>query len=315
MSACSLEPFFNQMTDKFPLSGIIGVVANDSDEIDMAHSKALGCVELRADLLLDSGISESQLLQLVEHVKSLGLGCLYTLRHPGHGGKYPGSEAQRVALSEQAVAAGADIVDLEWDTDAGREVAAAQKLPLILSYHNFNGMLSTDELQRVTQQMESMRPAAIKIVPTAATTADAVTMLQWVSRRQTVPGQSEPVDKPVIRIGFAMGGCAAVSRILTTAQGGAVTYAAFGEVVAPGQIDIDELRTLYRVGQLNDESDVIAVCGKQSDANKINLQVSESNRQLGAAGENRVAIGFPGETLTSLQPLAGQLRIHECLEI
>ena len=120
------------MAEQFPLAGLIGVVANNPQELDMAHRKQLGCVELRADLLLDSGVSESQLLDLVAKAKSLGLGCLYTLRHPTHGGKFQGKEQQRVALSTQAVEAGADIIDLEWDTEAGREVAAGQRLPLSL---------------------------------------------------------------------------------------------------------------------------------------------------------------------------------------
>ena len=50
------------MTDTFPLNGIIGVVANHPDEIDLAQHKQLGCVELRADLLLDGGVAEQSLL-------------------------------------------------------------------------------------------------------------------------------------------------------------------------------------------------------------------------------------------------------------
>lgn len=312
------------MTDHFPLNGIIGVVANHRDELDLAQQKHLACVEIRADLLMDSGLSEQEVVSLIKQTKAAGLGCLYTLRHPTHGGKFDGTEQQRMELSRQAADAGADMIDLEWDTGAGRTVAQQQQLPLILSYHNFNAMLAADELSEVTRTMEGMNPQAIKIVPTAGTTADAAAMLQWVAATNDVDESNSPVIR---RIGFAMGGCAAVSRILTTAFGGALTYAAFGEVVAPGQIDIDELTTLYRAGDLNRSTTVTAVTtaasvNSQDNAEarqelqlQVNHKVNELNAQWAAEGVNRVAIGFADETSLTLKPYGDVLQIAGYLEI
>ncbi len=314
------------MTDNFPLSGIIGVIANHPDEIDLARQKQLGCVELRADLLLDNGMAEQELMALIKRSKTFGLGCLFTLRHPSHGGKFTGSEQQRVMLGQQAVAAGADMIDLEWDTQAGQTVADQQLLPLILSYHNFNGMLSAEELADVTRTMERMNPAAIKIVPTAAAVADAATMLQWVAG----VGSSESIQgRKIQRIGFAMGGCAAVSRILTTASGGAVTYAAFGEVVAPGQIDIDELRLCYRAAELNERTQVTAVISaddlsaepskdtdqQKQSRKKLSLEVNKLNEQWAKQCCNQIAVGFPGESASNLEPIGEVLGIKDYLTV
>ena len=124
-------------SSQFPLSGVIGVVAESAGELDLAVGKALQCVELRADLLLDQGLSEAELLSLVQATKARDLGVLFTLRHPSHGGTFQGSESDRVSLSLAAMQAGADIFDLEWGTDAAASLPDDAP-PMILSYHNLS---------------------------------------------------------------------------------------------------------------------------------------------------------------------------------
>ena len=150
-------------------------------------------------------------------------------------------------------------------------------------------------------------------------------MLAWVANNTA--SSATGTDKRIKRIGFAMGSSAAVSRIMTTACGGVITYATFGDVVAPGQIDIDELIANYRVGELNSESRVVAVCHRGSGDHstdhamdqvaiqKINNKVRELNSQSSLAGANRVAIGFHGETVTTLKPYGEPIRITEFEEI
>ncbi len=49
----------------FPLRGVIGIVANAASELDLAASKRLQCVEVRADLLLDTGLSLDNVMHIV----------------------------------------------------------------------------------------------------------------------------------------------------------------------------------------------------------------------------------------------------------
>ncbi len=279
----------------FPLKGIIGVVANAADEAALAKRMGLGCIELRADLLIDKGLNEADLLALIKTSKKQGLGVLFTLRHPTHGGTFEGSEHERAAISLKAVEAGADMFDLEFGTDAAasvRDGAAA----MILSYHDFNAMPTAVELQELTDRMQSSGARAIKVVPTASRLEDALTMLKWAGQ-----GNNE-----VRRIGFAMGAHGACSRILTTVMGGEITYASFGAPVAPGQIDIDELVSMYRINALSQQSAVTAVC---IDGNEGGRQVTELNASY--AGSDKVAVGFAASDKSLIEQCTDWLPVTE----
>jgi len=282
----------------FPLQGIIGIVANDASEVDLACDRRLQCIEIRADLLLDAGLNSDALLALVAEAKARGLAVLFTLRHPTHGGSYKGSEEQRADLSAQALHSGADIVDLEWDTEAAT-LLQDKRSQLLLSYHNFNGMPTPQELTTLTDAMCARKPCAIKIVPTAANLSDAVRMLQWAAT---------PASSEVRRIGFAMGSAGACSRILTIAYGAPITYASFGEAVAPGQVALDSLADSYRAMDLNTQTQLVAVVG---DDATVNERVRELNQQFIAAAENTVAIAFSESSAKDLQICSETLRLKD----
>ena len=52
------------MKQDFPLNGVIGIIANHPNELDLALESGLQCVEVRTDLLLDAGISLNQILKI-----------------------------------------------------------------------------------------------------------------------------------------------------------------------------------------------------------------------------------------------------------
>ena len=279
----------------FPLQGVIGVIANGADELELAVANKLQCVEIRADLLLATGLSLTDVMAIVKQAKTHNLACLFTLRHPSHGGKFSGSETERVAINRQALIAGADIIDLEWDTDAAQMVLA-DDIPLILSYHNFTNMPDQAELATLTEQMINMQPAAIKVVPTAATLTDAIRMLDWVAT----------TSDDILRIGFAMGELGACSRILTTAFGAPITYASFGQAVAPGQIALSELLDIYHVMSLNRQTRVIAIVG---DKDFTAERVLTLNHRFKAEKINKIALPFQAGALDDLKMQQAILRI------
>ncbi len=61
-----------------------------------------------------------------------------------------------------------------------------------------------------------------------------------------------------------MGAAGAASRILTIGYGAPITYAAFGEAVAPGQVPMHELIDIYRADQLNAKTRVYGIAGEHS---------------------------------------------------
>jgi 3-dehydroquinate dehydratase-1 len=233
----------------FPLRGIIGIVARSAAEVQAAIDAGLSCIEIRADLLHDAGLDRAAVEGIVRDAKDAGLQTLYTLRHPDHGGTFRGSESDRAELTLAALAAGATLADLEWRSEASRIVLEAGAR-LILSHHDFSAMPDETELVAWTESMEAHHPAAIKVVPTADSVDDAVRMLNWVAQARDCP-----------RIGFAMGGAGACSRILCIAFGAPITYAAFGPAVAPGQLSIAALRDTCGVDRLDASTRVIAIAG------------------------------------------------------
>ena len=53
------------------MNGVIGIIANHPNELDLALGSGLQCVEVRADLLLDAGISLNQILELIQDLGSI----------------------------------------------------------------------------------------------------------------------------------------------------------------------------------------------------------------------------------------------------
>jgi len=238
------------MKKDFPLSGIIGIVARSAAEVQAAIDAELSCIEIRADLLHDAGLDHAGVEAIVRDASDAGLQTLYTLRHPDHGGTFRGSESERAERTLAALAAGASLADLEWRSDAAR-IALDAGARLILSHHDFSAMPNEAELAEWTQSMEANHPAAIKVVPTASSIDDAGRMLNWVAQARDCP-----------RIGFAMGAAGACSRILCTARGAPITYAAFGPAVAPGQLSITALRDTCGADRLDAGTRTIAIVGK-----------------------------------------------------
>jgi 3-dehydroquinate dehydratase / shikimate dehydrogenase len=243
-----------KLADLFPVNGIIGIVANGANEVALARHEGLSSVEVRADLLLDVGLDVEQVLAVVADARAQGLSVLFTLRHPSHGGKFPGTESARADINRRAITAGAQVIDAEWDSELAT-MLLDDGAPVLLSQHNFTGMLSELELDTVTRQMTARQPLGLKVVPTASNLGDAARMLAWVGERE--PGAPH-------RIGFAMGPAGAASRILTIAYGAPITYASLGAAVAPGQVPMAELRDVYAAEKLNADTRVYGIVGTHS---------------------------------------------------
>ncbi|MED6339995.1 MAG: type I 3-dehydroquinate dehydratase, partial [SAR324 cluster bacterium] len=157
-------------------------------------------------------------------------------------------------------------------------------------------MPSIEELEKLTSEMESFCPYAIKVVPTASKLADSIQMLQWV-RNGT---------RDIARIGFAMGQKGTCSRILTTVFGAPITYASFGDAVAPGQLSLDALLNCYRVPELNGDCLIYGIAG---EGVKHSRELEILNRQLKKKQMNAVCIPLDSIELDELLAMLGDLNI------
>lgn len=170
---------------------------------------------------------------------STALPLIATNRLRGEGGRFKGSEEERIEGLIRARDAGFDYVDLELSASASIDDVRGSGAALIVSFHDLSGTPPITRLEGVLDEMLELEPDICKIVGTAQTEDDNLTYLSLVRRARA---------KTRI-VSFGMGEAGIISRVLSPLIGGEYTHAsaASGEETAPGQMSIEMLRELYRL--------------------------------------------------------------------
>jgi len=170
-----------------------------------------------------------------------------TCRRPEDGGRWRGSEEQRMMLLRQSIVAGVEFVDLEADIAA--KIPRFGPTKRIISHHDFSE--TPDDLEEIHKHLCSLDPDIIKIVTMATTPRDNVRLLKLVA------------ESEVPTVGFCMGDLGLVSRVLCGKYGSPFTYATFSRdrEMAPGQLTMDELRKVYSYDKIDAETQVFGVLG------------------------------------------------------
>ena len=281
----------------FPLTGVVGIVTENSRQLTTALAAGLGAVEIRADWLLAGGHPPAAIMGLVAEATKRGLAVVFTVRHAAAGGKFDGDDNQRVELGLQAVQAGAKVVDAEWRSLAADRLLDLN-LPVLLSYHNFQAMPTATQWEDIHREAVERCALGIKIVPTAKTIPEVARVLRWVEARKP--------DEPH-RIGFAMGAAGRFSRILCIAFGSPITYASLDDQpVAPGQIVLHELKHTYAIDRLRPTTRVYGIAGINANASLSPLM---HNRGFVKAGLDAVYVPFQTHSLPDLIKELDSLRI------
>jgi 3-dehydroquinate dehydratase-1 len=218
---------------------IVAVIDEDPAENARA-AKWLGAdvLELRLDLLEFSGIEEAN--KTIERIKvNTDLPCIATNRVQSDGGKWQGSEEERIALLIDIMPF-VDAVDIELSADSGLrrkviEAAKARGVTVIVSAHDFNGTPSAQEMKNILHSAHEAGADIAKLAVMARTKQDVLNILQ----------ATYDMEKPVCTI--AMGQIGKHSRIVAPCYGSCLTYGAIARAVAPGQIKIHELRSALEI--------------------------------------------------------------------
>ena len=103
-----------------------------------------------------------------------------------------------------------------------------------------------------------------------------------------------------------MGQKATCSRLLTTVFGAPITYASFGDAVAPGQLSMDVLMNCYRVPELNEGC--LSYGGAGKDVNH-SRELEVMNKQLKKKQLNAVCIPLESLDLDELLVVMEDLNI------
>ncbi len=247
------------------------------------------------ELRLDYVSSRVNIARLLADRVTKDCQVIITCRRQEDGGKWNGTEEARILLLREAIAEGADYVDLE--EDIASQIPRFGKTKRIVSYHNFRK--TPTDLRELHDRMVNLDPDIIKLATMANDPHDNVRMLEMMQ-------QSE-----IPTVGMCMGDIGMPSRILAAKFGAPYTYATFHHerTLAPGQLSFDQMREIYRYESINHDT---AVYGVIADPIGHSLSPHVHNAAFDQAGINAVYCPFrvPSDSLDQFIKDAPRLGIR-----
>lgn len=221
-----------------PLAGKIcvsiaatGDVSLLKEQADRAFSLGADFAEIRFDF-----VSPNRMQAAIDTVRGIRSKTVFTLRSKDQGGKFAGSEQERIEWLKKLAEQKPMLLDVELDTIKENDELAdfLEKTPILVSWHDFQQTPPSDELADILSEMR-IYSNYVKVVTTAKSVEDSLRLLELY--------ESTTGLHPVI---FAMGDAGIVSRILCTIVGNApFTYTSLEKAVAPGQLTVKQMRKLY----------------------------------------------------------------------
>jgi len=234
-------------------------------------------------------------LETHQYVTAIG-----TCRRADNDGKFKGSLASQLEVLTKANAAGCQIVDLELQSALKSKPEAIARLRsrarLILSFHDFRATRNLDE---TLGKMLKIPADFYKVVSTATTLSDNVTMMKFLQTQS---------DKHAL-IGLCMGEQGIISRVLSVRAGSVFTFGAVSADLktAPGQISAHDLRSIYRIDQVDAATRVYGVAG---DPIEHSLSPVIMNTALRRENVNGVYLPLHAKTLKDLLHCVREIPLH-----
>ncbi len=193
--------------------------------------------EVRLDFL------EAPTPDLQKLFRSLPGPVIATNRLAAEGGRWTGTEADRLDYLSRALDLGVTCLDVELAADAGfrREIGERRgKTRLILSWHDFAGTPEAARLEMVLEEMLASEADVVKMVSLANDPADNLRMLSLIPRARA---QGKDV------IAFCMGPLGKWSRMAAPLLGSWLTFAPFSKQAAsaPGQLTVNDVKRLWQM--------------------------------------------------------------------
>lgn len=256
-------------------------------------------IEIRLDYLDQPLLSLPVLKTFLS--ENAAVTAIATCRRQSNGGRFPGSLAEERDILCQAALCGFKMIDLELESAEAFKQADLQKIrdtsvPLLVSYHDFT---STQDLQHVYDRILKFEPDFIKIVPTAKTLSDNITLIRFLER----------VSASSNIIAICMGAPGIISRVLGVRAGSAFTFAAatVGEETAPGQIDARTLYETYRIDEVDAATKVYGVAGNPVQHSLSPLMLNTAFRRETL---NAVYLGLQTAKISDLLKLVHEIPIQ-----
>jgi 3-dehydroquinate dehydratase/shikimate dehydrogenase len=216
-------------------------------------------IELRLDCLTESDFSEIHLKLAALSQDSLPP-IIYTLRPAEQGGRLNLDWETRLRFWSSALPLllrdNQNYADIELDllhALAQADDFAPDWNRIICSHHDFAGV--PEGLEKIYERMAATRARIVKIAVQANDITDCLPALGLLQRARAEGREM---------IAIAMGEAGILTRILGPARGSFLTYGALDaeQATAPGQLLAADLRDLYRIHELNEQTQILGLVGQ-----------------------------------------------------
>jgi 3-dehydroquinate dehydratase/shikimate dehydrogenase len=218
-------------------------------------------IELRLDYLQGNELFKA-LRNLPALISASERPVIVTLRSAEQGGQREMDNLTRIIFWVEHFLYGkphVDFADIELDLallfrqrekEEGRELLNWNRV--ICSHHDFKGV--PNNLRQIYEQMAATPARILKIAVQARDITDCLSVFELLEHARREGREM---------IAVAMGREGITTRILGPARGAFLTYGALDDVhaSAPGQISATELRELYHVHELNQQTEIMGLIG------------------------------------------------------
>ena len=222
--------------------------------LDEILGNAHGLVDAGADIIewrVDHFTQVREMAQVMAALAEIrgalkALPLLFTFRSAKEGGEQAISTEAYIALNRAAIDSGlVDMIDLELFTgdDQVKETVAyahAHDVKVVMSNHDFHKTPEAEEIIARLRKMQSFDADIPKIALMPQSTSDVLTLLT-----ATLEMQEQYADRPIITMSMAKTGV--ISRLAGEVFGSAATFGAVKKASAPGQISVNDLRTVLTI--------------------------------------------------------------------
>lgn len=242
-------------------------------------------VELRLDCLDKTELDKVQ-DELATVLKDSLRPVIVTLRPAEQGGRRALSLKTRMGMDlsfSNLLRDNANLLDIELDvaqvlTKASEYLAPMPWERIICSHHDIIGL--PVDLEVIYHRMLSTKARILKIGVQADDITDCLPIFQLLET-----ARSDGRDM----IAIAMGNAGILTRILGPSRGAFLTFGSLDEThaTAPGQITAVSLRDVYRIHQIDRETEIMGLVGEQV---AHSLSPAMHNAAFGVAGLNAVYI-------------------------
>ena len=279
----------------------LALAGEDADQVvttaeSMARDNPF--IELRLDYIKQPAAALPKIRRFLETHQYVT--AIATCRRADNGGKFKGSLASQLEILSKAIAAGCQLVDVELESAVRAKSDGLARLRhragLILSFHDFRG---TRNLDQTLEKMLKFPADFYKVVSTATTLSDNVTMMKFLQTR----GDTHAL------VGLCMGEQGLISRVLSVRAGSAFTFGAVSadQKTAPGQVTAQQLRGIYRIEQVDAATRIYAVAG---DPIEHSLSPIIMNTALRRENVNGVYLPLHAKTLKDLIHCVREIPVH-----